>query len=266
MDEIGIKPVAVVVNSIDDPMEMPMGGVESLIVVRPEFEGALLGIEKNSHLWVLSWFHKASRQVLQTKPGRISHDLPTYGVFALRSPVRPNPIGLSLGELVGVEGGSLRMKKLDIINNTPVLDIKPYFENDCVFSPRTPYLRADNYEKRYHFFARQARNHHQEECAHFFAAVRMAMVAEEHLGQLNADGITLFIKGSYCLADCLQGISRARFSNPARFHFEHRDDCLQSIWKSDRGELLVKSRNLDLDMRQQSTPDHELFEIIYRTY
>lgn len=263
MNDIDIQPVARVVNSVDDPLNMPPGGVDSIIEVKPAFLDALLGIEQNSHLWILSWLHKASRQVLQTVPARINQALPPFGVFALRSPVRPNPIGLSITELLRVDGGSLHVGRLDLINGTQVLDIKPYIENDCIFSPRTPYLKTESREKRYAFYARQARNHHQEECFHLAAAVRMAIIAEEYLGQLNNPGIVLYVEGSLCLADCLQGISRARFSNPEGFHFRYNPGLLQSVWKSEKGEIVIRSRLANWNIEHQSLSDHDVFEVTY---
>lgn len=263
MPEIVIKPIARIINSVDDPMEMPPGGVESVIEVKDQYMAGLLGIEQNSHIWILSWFHKANRQVLQTVPARISRDLPHYGVFALRSPVRPNPIGLSITQLINVEGNRLYVKKLDVINNTEVLDIKPYIENDSIFSPRTPYLKAENREKRYNFYIRQARNHHQEECQHLYAAARMALIAEDYLGQVNDPGVVLYVEGPLCLADCLQGISRARFANPEGFHFKLSPDCSLSIWKNEKGGVVIKKRCEASPSQYLDASDQELFEISY---
>ena len=134
--------MGVVISSVDDINEMPLGGKPAQIEIYPEYSDALLRIETNSHLWILSWFHKANRQILQASPHKVNPDLPRHGVFALRAFNRPNPIGLSLVELEKVEGNILHVRGLDAISGTPVLDIKPYFENDIVFSPRTPYIRG----------------------------------------------------------------------------------------------------------------------------
>lgn len=239
---------------------MPPGGVASTIEVFPEFDDALLHIESNSHLWVLSWFHKSSREVLQAVPGRVNPDLPPYGVFSLRSPNRPNPIGLSLTRLHKKEGRFLSVRGLDVLNHTQVLDIKPYVENDCVFSPQTPYLRAPNREARLFYLSRLARTHHQEECPDFYLAVRMALIAEEYLGQLNSSLVFLEVAGSPCLADCLQGISRARFSNPPRFIYKPEPGLAESTWMREERWIKIKARNA---LQEAVGTDGELFEIIH---
>lgn len=97
------------------------------IVVNPELIEAIKGVNDFSHLFVLFWLNQISieqRKVLKVHPrGRL--DLPLLGVFATRSNVRPNPIGLTLVELVNVKGNILTVRGLDAFNGTPVLDIKP---------------------------------------------------------------------------------------------------------------------------------------------
>jgi dUTP pyrophosphatase len=112
----------------------PIGAVRSLakeaaqIEVYEKFLPALKGIEKFSHLWVLFWMHKVSgtsREVLQAHPmGNITKE--KRGVFALRSPVRPNPIGLTRVKLIERRKNVLVVEGLDALDGTPVLDIKPY--------------------------------------------------------------------------------------------------------------------------------------------
>lgn len=243
MPGIVLNPVGIVHNSINEPEEMPFGGVDAVIEILPSFVEGLLTIGENSHLWVLGWFHKSSRQVLQTTPGRVNPSLPPRGVFGLRSPNRPNPIGLSLARLDRVEENFLHVKGLDVINKTPVLDIKPYIENDTVFSPLTPYLKAESREARHFYLSRLARNHHQEECKDFHIAVRMALIAQEAFGHLNAGDLLLTVTGSPCLADCLQGISRARLANPPRLKYREEAGQAHSLWQ--RGRYWIDIRALD---------------------
>lgn len=262
MTEIAINPVGQVLNSIEEPEDMPPGGVDSTIEIYPEFYDGLLHIESNSHLWILSWFHKSTRDALQAVPGRVNPDLPPYGVFSLRSPNRPNPIGLSLTRLEKQEGRFLAVKGLDALNHTRVLDIKPYVENDCVFSPLTPYLKAMSREARFFYLSRLARTHHQEECDDFKLAVRMALIAEEFLGQLNSSLVFLEVKGSPCLADCLQGISRARFSNPPRFLYQPASGPAESTWMRQERWIRIKARHAWQDAGRPEN-DEELFEIVH---
>lgn len=91
------------------------------------FEQAVLGLEGFSHLWVLYGFHKnkpAERPVVMVRPPRYTSE--KVGVFATRSPHRPNPIGMSCVRLVKVEGRHIHIQGFDLLDGTPVLDIKPY--------------------------------------------------------------------------------------------------------------------------------------------
>jgi len=77
-----------------------------------------------SHAFLLYWMDQARRDLLQQVPAHLGH---ARGTFALRSPVRPNPIALSAVELLGIEGTTLTVRKVDCIDGTPLVDIKPYF-------------------------------------------------------------------------------------------------------------------------------------------
>ncbi len=98
----------------------------SRIEVDETFLPALKGIESESHLQILYWFDKADRDAMQRVP-KWSKNGEEYGVFALRSPMRPNPIALSTVELMNVEGNVLTVSAMDCIDGTPLLDIKPFF-------------------------------------------------------------------------------------------------------------------------------------------
>ncbi|OPX89644.1 MAG: putative tRNA (adenine(37)-N6)-methyltransferase [Pelotomaculum sp. PtaB.Bin104] len=219
MDTLQINPVGIVHSAYDNPATVPMQGNAATIEVFPEYVQALFRIEEHSHLWILSWFHKARRDYLRTVPGRVNPNAPEYGVFGLRASGRPNPIGLSLVELVRVENNILHVRGLDALDGSPVLDIKPYFEHDIIFSPRAPYIRPQDKGMRYRMLFKQAYYHHQEECRDFQLALRMAMVAEEEFGKLNSPDLTVSVEGPGCLADTIQGLSRARLANPARFEY-----------------------------------------------
>ncbi|MCB1520568.1 MAG: tRNA (N6-threonylcarbamoyladenosine(37)-N6)-methyltransferase TrmO [Hyphomicrobiaceae bacterium] len=106
------------------------------IEVDPAFADGLIGIDGYSHLVVLVWLDRSRRDVIVQSPRHL--DRP-HGVFALRSPVRPNPIGLSVAEVLGREGCHIRIRATDFADGTPVLDIKPYLPRiDAVPAARTP--------------------------------------------------------------------------------------------------------------------------------
>ena len=86
---------------------------------------ALRGLEGVSHVWILSWFHQCTTWRPTVRPPRLG-GAARLGVFATRAPHRPNPIGLSLVRLLAVEDRTLRVADLDLLDGTPVLDIKPH--------------------------------------------------------------------------------------------------------------------------------------------
>jgi tRNA-Thr(GGU) m(6)t(6)A37 methyltransferase TsaA len=94
------------------------------IEVDPHWAQALAGIETCSHVLVLYWMHRARRDLIVQAP---RHYGEPRGTFALRSPVRPNPIAASVARLVKVEGTRLSVVGLDCLDGTPLLDLKPYF-------------------------------------------------------------------------------------------------------------------------------------------
>jgi tRNA-Thr(GGU) m(6)t(6)A37 methyltransferase TsaA len=106
------------------PKQGDEGAPEATIEIGAEFEPALQGIEAGDHVLVLTWLDRADRGVLSTHP-RDDRSRPETGVFATRSPDRPNPIGLHRVRVVAVDGTRLRVEDLEAIDGTPVLDVKP---------------------------------------------------------------------------------------------------------------------------------------------
>ncbi len=100
------------------------------IVIYDKYVEALTDIESSSHIFVFYWLDQANRKLLKTIT---KYDGVERGVFANRSPHRPNPIGISVAKLIGRQGGVLTIQGIDCIDETPIIDIKPYItENDCV--------------------------------------------------------------------------------------------------------------------------------------
>lgn len=112
----------------------------SEIVLREDLAKALDGIEDFSHLFVIFWMHEISneeRRTVKVHP-RGREDMPLLGVFATRTPHRPNPIGITLVELLEVDGNVLIVRGLDAFDGTPVLDIKPFDYWDMAEDARVP--------------------------------------------------------------------------------------------------------------------------------
>lgn len=131
-----LRPVGVVHSAVRQRKEMPAWGAPAVVEIFAEFEPALLRIEKHSHLWVLAWLTLPSphrkgdeRATLQVTPRGVTDPGPEglHGVFAVRSPARPNPIGLTAARVLRQEGRRLHLDRLDFLDQTPVVDLKPYF-------------------------------------------------------------------------------------------------------------------------------------------
>jgi tRNA-Thr(GGU) m(6)t(6)A37 methyltransferase TsaA len=113
----------------DAPRQGRLSDAISEIVIEEKYRPALWQIEGRKHLWVLCWFDRADRTVLRAVPPGTSAE---KGVFAIRSPNRPNPVSLCMVDLIGVKDGVLKVRGLDAFDKTPVIDIKVYSpEIDC---------------------------------------------------------------------------------------------------------------------------------------
>ena len=106
-------------------------GIKGTVEVFPEFAPGLRDLEGFDRVWLLYWFDRARAAQLEVVPYL---DTQTRGVFATRAPSRPNPIGLSCVRLLAVEGARLRVADLDVLDGTPLLDIKPYVPDCDVFA------------------------------------------------------------------------------------------------------------------------------------
>ena len=126
-----MEPIGFVRSPYRDTKEIPKGlgarhDVEGALEIRPEFEAGLVDIEGFSHLFVIWIFDRVEGFSLVASP---PSDNRQHGVFATRSPRRPNPIGLTVVELLGREGSVLRVRGIDMLDGTPILDIKPYLSS-----------------------------------------------------------------------------------------------------------------------------------------
>ncbi len=119
-------------------------GLTATVEINEAFRPGLEGLGGASHLVILSWFHHAPRNLIVQKP---RHAAEPKGVFALRSPARPNPVGLHVAKLLALDGaaGLLTLDAIDVLDGTPVIDIKPYFASIDAF-PDAVIARRDSGE------------------------------------------------------------------------------------------------------------------------
>jgi tRNA (adenine37-N6)-methyltransferase len=126
--EVIYKPIGVIhspFNNLEDMPIQPTSDISGVgtVEIFPEFVDGLKDLAGFSHLYLLYHFHKAHPSNLVVTPFL---DKEPHGIWATRAPARPNPIGLSLVELVRIEYNLIHLKHVDILDQTPLLDIKPY--------------------------------------------------------------------------------------------------------------------------------------------
>lgn len=122
---ITLKPIGIARNK----QKQHFGGWDKVttdLVINKDYQPALTGLADYSHVIVIYWLHQETtcelRHVPQGKVGKV----PEVGIFACRCPQRPNPIGISTVKLVKIKGNIVKVRGLDVVNKTPILDIKPY--------------------------------------------------------------------------------------------------------------------------------------------
>ena len=141
--KIEFTPIGIIHSPFSEPEDMPIQptgatGVRGTVEVFEEFHPGLNDLDGFSHIILLYHFHRSQSFNLQVVPFM---DSETRGLFATRAPKRPNPIGISVVRLDKIEDGLLHIQNLDILDGTPLLDIKPYVpEFDAPLEVRTGWL------------------------------------------------------------------------------------------------------------------------------
>jgi len=133
MNHVEVKVVGVVESSLTDvnlaPRQADESAPEASLVFHEEVREALRNIRPGDKLIVLTWLHRAQRNVLRVHP-RGDPNREPEGVFSTRSPHRPNPVGLHQVEVTDVDGLRLRVRSLEAVDGTPIIDLKPVLADE----------------------------------------------------------------------------------------------------------------------------------------
>jgi len=126
--KITYKPIGIIYSPFSKPKGTPIQpsaakGIEGVVEVFPEYQKGLKDIERFSHIILIYHFHLSKPYSLEVIPFM---DNKPHGLFSTRAPSRPNPIGLSVVRLTKIEANKLYVKDIDIVNGTPLLDLKPF--------------------------------------------------------------------------------------------------------------------------------------------
>jgi len=152
MREIVYEPIGFLRTPFKETSEMPIqargaGDIQGTIEILPEFDEGLKDLDGFSHLILLYHFHLTRDTRLTVTPFLDSEE---HGIFATRAPTRPNPIGLSVVRLLKHKGSILKISNVDVVDGTPLLDIKPYFsEFDLPSADRFGWM--ENCKNQVHF-------------------------------------------------------------------------------------------------------------------
>jgi tRNA-Thr(GGU) m(6)t(6)A37 methyltransferase TsaA len=139
LPEISLKAIGTVRSEIKEPMRHKSTDIVSEIEIDSNLTEALDNLDEFSHIIVLYWMHKSPHRSPKKVHPRGNPSIEPMGVFATRSPDRPNPIGKTTARLLERKDNVLRLQGLDAIDGTPVLDIKPYIPGyDAVENARAP--------------------------------------------------------------------------------------------------------------------------------
>jgi tRNA-Thr(GGU) m(6)t(6)A37 methyltransferase TsaA len=134
--EIKLKPIGIIHTPYKEPSGMPIqgkfeNGVKGRIRLFPEYQAGLKDVSEFSHLVLIYYFNRSKEERLVAKPFLEDKE---HGIFAIRSPHRPNHIGFSIVKLEKLKGKTIVFSEVDILDGTPLLDIKPYvkhFDSRC---------------------------------------------------------------------------------------------------------------------------------------
>ncbi len=245
LSESKLKPIGIVECPDYSDAELKYGQ-SACIKVFQEYSDALSRFEEHDYYWIICWLDKADRCVLQKRSfHRDNSDETPYGMFSMRAPCRPNPISLTLVKIVRRDGNNIYLDGLDVFNGTYVLDIKPYFSADIVFSPKAPYMRPKEKADADKLILKKALNHHKEACGGLALAVRMSEIAENIFSSLFDDDLKLDVSGPPCFADALQGITGARLANPARFFYQFSNGFV-CIWQDNEKQIRMEVNDINI--------------------
>ncbi|MBI4744741.1 MAG: tRNA (N6-threonylcarbamoyladenosine(37)-N6)-methyltransferase TrmO [Actinobacteria bacterium] len=274
-----LKQIGIVKSEIKDSKEMPIYGVSAQVIVYPEYQDGLDGIDENSHLIIFGWLHQADREKLKVVPRKINPNADEKGVFSLRSPVRPNPIAICSAQLIKRENNVLYLDRIDFIDGTPIVDIKPYSTGlDSIFSAKRPTeinpssppfnkggmggFLGENLPRTEIFqnMLFEAAHFHGEICVGLAIGVRVCYVAMKHLNtSLRDKKLKIVCYTKACVADAVQSLCGA--SNKRFTHLEPED---RVEFTKDDQKLIIKITSKKLNSVEEvfKLPYEEVFESV----
>lgn len=269
MSKFEFSSIGIVRNGIDEPLDYrKIKELPSTIEIYPEYSDALLGIEENSYIDIIFFFHK-SEPKLQT-------DTQSYpgiqrGSFASRSPKRPNLIGVTTVKLIERQGNTLHVQGLDAINGTPVIDIKncdtslfayeydnnPVHQDKLKSSPRID-IRNEIHAKRTESLMIKAAQMHGHFCPGLAMGIMAAVYAMNYL-EAESDGmedLLAITETNNCFSDGIQFVTGCSFGNNALI-FKDLGKTAFTLTRRDGKGIRVSSKPNSQQVIRESFPDFQ---------
>ena len=269
MIELELTEIGKVENGFDEP-ESPevMRVEESVIEVYPEYADGLYEIESNGFIQVLFYFHRSQGYEL-VSPRRHGNE---RGVFASRSPNRPSSIGATVVELLGRNRNRLKVRGLDAINGTPVIDIKPYAEPFDSNSPGKEKLRSTPRREirkmieqgNLEWLLLEAGKLHGHFCPFLSLGVMAAQYAISQLGEVAPDmeETVAIVETNSCFSDGIQFVTGCTFGNNALIYRDYGKTAVTLAYREGPGIRLYLREN---DFIEENYPeDRKLFQKVVK--
>ena len=243
------------------------------IEIFKEYEDGLKDIDQCSHLILLYWLDRADDRVLQT---RTPFDTDVHGVFATRSPNRPNPIGFHVTELIERKGNVLRIKGVDALDKTPLIDIKPYSSGidaigDASIGWYPTKTQTDGYRKDIEGLIKKGDLRgllektgelHGHFCSHSALGVKAGYIAMRELGITNTgmEEVVAIVETNNCFSDGIQMVTGCSFGNNSLIYQDYGKTAV-TVAKRDGTAIRIALNPTFEETRAEKYPEaNALFE------
>lgn len=239
MIDYALQPIGYVRNSCKEFEALPYGGASSILELREEYRNAAAGLQPG-YIWVVTWLHHSERTHARAT------DRGVRGSFSSRTPVRLNPIGVTAARLLEIDGPRLYVDALDVIDGTPLLDVKPYVrEFDCIFGPADPaWRRAARLEDRLARLVRTIERFCGPLTPQLALAARLALAVDRDLDTAaNAPELTWECRCSLPIAAGIQAVSGAVLGSP-RFDLGPDEGTVRARHRQ-QGTVAYRLRQID---------------------
>ena len=274
-----LKPIGIIHTPYRTTGDAPFQGRSSSetceIEIFKEYEAGLKDVDRCTHLILLYWLDRADDRVLQT---HTPHDTEVHGVFATRSPARPNPIGFHVTELIERKGNVLRIKGVDALDKTPLIDIKPYSSGiDAIgdasigwFPTKT---QTNGYRKDIEGLIKKGDLRgllektgelHGHFCSYSALGVKAAYLAMREFGIVNTgmEEVVAIVETNNCFSDGIQMVTGCSFGNNSLIYKDYGKTAVTVAKRDGTAIRIALNPNFEESRAEKYPEANALFEKI----